>query len=130
MICGNRSWFQITCDIRYTNSTLGRFFYHLFSVIYGSLFFAVRFVVTFERLPQTFQFLKMIHSGYSRSYFNLFLIYAILVTHVNTNLHKCKNSCDSSKDRLDRKILSQFSKLPGKKAFVGPFLSPKNLNVP
>ena len=40
------------------------------------LFFAVRFVVIFERLANTLQFLKMIH-GYSRSYFNHFLIYAI-----------------------------------------------------
>ena len=36
---------------------------------------------------------------------------------VNTNLHKYKNSCDGSKDRLDTKILSQFSKLPDKKSF-------------
>ena len=33
---------------------------------------------------------------------------------VNTNLHKYKNSCDSSKDSLDTKILSRFSKLPDK----------------
>ena len=33
---------------------------------------------------------------------------------VNTNLHKYKNSCHSLKDRLDTKILSQFSKLPDK----------------
>ena len=51
------------------------------------------------------------------------------VTHINTNLQKYKNSCDSSKDRLDTKILNQFSKLPDKKPFVGPFLSPKNLNL-
>ena len=42
-----------------------------------SLFFSVRFVRTFERLAKTFQFLKIIHSGYSRSHFNLFLIYAV-----------------------------------------------------
>ena len=40
-------------------------------------FFAVHFVVTFERLAKTFQFLKMIHNGNSRSYFNLFLIYTV-----------------------------------------------------
>ena len=34
-------------------------FYHLFSVIYVSLFFAVRFVETFERLAKTFQVLKI-----------------------------------------------------------------------
>ena len=46
-----------------TNGTLGGFSYHLFSVIYASLFFAVRFVVTFERLAKSFQFLKMIHGA-------------------------------------------------------------------
>ena len=34
--------------------------------------------------------------------------------HINTNLHKYKNSFDSSKDRLDTKILSRFSKLSDK----------------
>ena len=56
-ICGKASWFQITSDIGMlllnyckfvafsielgtnTNGTLGDFFYHLFSVIYASLFF-------------------------------------------------------------------------------------------
>ena len=47
-----------------TTSTLRNFFYHIFSVIYGSLFFAVRFVVIFERLSRTLQFLS----------FNLFFI--------------------------------------------------------
>ena len=41
------------------NGTLRGLFYHLFSVIYVSLFFAVRFVKTFERLAKTFQFLKI-----------------------------------------------------------------------
>ena len=76
-----------------------------------SLLFALCFVRTFERLTKTFQFLKIIHSSYSRSHFNLFLSRAMPV---NTNLHIYKNSCDSSKDRLDTKILSQFSKLPDK----------------
>ena len=53
--------FQV-CSICYLamnkNSNLGGFFYHLFSVICGSLFFAVHFVPTFERLKKTFQFLK------------------------------------------------------------------------
>ena len=40
------------------NGTLRGLFYHLFSVIYVSLFFAVCFVKTFERLAKTFQFLK------------------------------------------------------------------------
>ena len=64
------------CSIFYLatnmNGKLGYFFYHLFSVIYAFLFFAVRFVVIFERLANTLQFLKIIHGGYSRSYFNLF----------------------------------------------------------
>ena len=34
-------------------------------------------LVTFERLAKTFQFLKMINGSYSRSYFTLFLIYAV-----------------------------------------------------
>ena len=53
-----------------------------------SLFFAVRFVRTFERLANTFQFLKlMIHSSYTRSHFNLFLIYAVAC-----HVHKYKPS--------------------------------------
>ena len=39
---------------------------------------------------------------------------------LNTNLQKYKNSFDSSKDRLDTKILIQDKKKP--------FLSPKKLN--
>ena len=63
-----------------TNDTLRGFFYHLFSVFYAFQLFAVCFVVTLilEGFnTKTFQFLKMIHSGYSISYFNLFLIYAV-----------------------------------------------------
>ena len=71
-----------------TNGTHEGFFYNLFSVIDASLFFAV----TFERLAKIFQSLKMIHRSYSRSYFNLLLIYGVAWTHVNTNLHKYKNS--------------------------------------
>ena len=41
------------------NGTLRGLFYHLFSVIYVSLFFAVSFVKTFERLAKTFRFLKI-----------------------------------------------------------------------
>ena len=69
------------CSVLYlamsSNGTLQGFFYHLFSIIYASLFFVVYFLVTFERLAKTFQFLKMIHSANSRSYFNLFSIYAV-----------------------------------------------------
>ena len=106
-----------------TNSTLKGFFYHLSSIIYTSLFFAV----TFEKLTKIFQSLKMIHRSYSRSYFNLLLIYSVAWMHVNTNLHKYKNSCDSSKDKLVTKILSRFSKLPDKNLSLVLFLSPKNL---
>ena len=68
------------------------------------------FLVTFERLTKTFQFLKMIRGRNSRSYFNLFLIYAVVRDGLNTNLQKFKNSFDSSKDRLDTKILIQDKK--------------------
>ena len=51
------------CSVFYvatnTNGTLRGLFYHLFSIIYASLFFAVRFVETFERLAKTYQFLKI-----------------------------------------------------------------------
>ena len=40
------------------NGTLRGFFYHIFSIIYAFLFFAVHFVETFERLAKTFLFLK------------------------------------------------------------------------
>ena len=73
----------------------------------------------------------MIYSGYSRSYFNLFfLIYAItcdthkLHEHI-TYFHKYKNSVD----KLETKILIQFSKVQDKKPFVGPFLSPTIWNL-
>ena len=89
-------WIQTIASL---NGTFGGFFYHLVSVIYTSLFFAA----TFERLTKIIQSLKMIHSAYSRSYFNLLLIYRVACTHINTNLHKYKNSCDSSKERLDTK---------------------------
>ena len=39
-------------------SNMNGFFYHLFSVIYASLFFAVHFVVTFERLTKHSSFCK------------------------------------------------------------------------
>ena len=77
------------------NGTLGSFFYHLFNVLYPFLFFAVHFVVTFERLAKTFKFLQMIHGSSGAT--NVFY----------KNLHKYKNSFDSLKDT---KIRSQFSK--------------------
>ena len=52
------------------------------------------------------------------------------VTHINTNLQKYKNSVVIvQKIDLIQKLLNHFSKLPDKKPFVGPFLSPKNLNL-
>ena len=52
------------CSVFYlatnTNGTIIRgLFYYLFHVIYTSLFFAVCFVETFERLAKTYQFLKI-----------------------------------------------------------------------
>ena len=52
------------CSVFYlatnTNGTIIRgLFYYLFCVIYTSLFFAVCFVETFERLAKTYQFLKI-----------------------------------------------------------------------
>ena len=52
------------CSVFYlvtnTNGTIIRgLFYYLFRVIYTSLFFAVGFVETFERLAKTYQFLKI-----------------------------------------------------------------------
>ena len=115
-ICGKASWLQITRDIGMlllnyckfvalsiklgtsTNGTLGSFFYHLFSVIYASLFFALTFELARKNIP-VFENDSQRLSG---SCFNLLLIYGIVCTHVNTNLHKYQNS-DSSKDRRDTK---------------------------
>ena len=72
--------------------------------MYASLFFAVRFEVTFEKLAKTFRFLKVA----IQDHISVSLIYA-----VKCNTHKYKPSqiykqfkVDSSKDRLDTKILS------------------------
>ena len=68
-ICGKASWFQITRDIGMlllnyckfvvfsiklgmnTNSTLGGFFYHLFTVFYASLFFTLSFELARKNIP-------------------------------------------------------------------------------
>ena len=52
------------CSVFYlatnTNGTIIRgLFYHLFSIIYASLFFAVCSLETLERLAKTYQFLKI-----------------------------------------------------------------------
>ena len=134
MIRGKESWFQITrdigmlltlqvCSVFYLMLRTQTVHLEVSFTIYSalstpSLFFSVRFVRTFERLAKTFQFLKIIHSRYSRSYFNLSLISlsrAMPVKLIQTFTYNVyKNSCHSSKDRLDTKILSQFSKLPDK----------------
>ena len=61
------------CSVFYlatkTSGTLRGLFYHLFSVIYASLFFAVRFVETFERLAKTYQFLKIFTAVIQDHYF-------------------------------------------------------------
>ena len=79
MIQSRDAWkskrFQITHDKKYlflilhvcsvfylatnTNGSIRGLFYHLFSVIYASLFFAVCFLETLERLAKTYQFLKI-----------------------------------------------------------------------
>ena len=51
------------CSVFYlatnTNGSIRGLFYHLFSVIYASQFFAVCFLETLERLAKTYQFLKI-----------------------------------------------------------------------
>ena len=47
-------------------------------IIYSAISMPPYFLVTFERLTKTFQFLKKIRGRNSRSYFNLFLIYAVV----------------------------------------------------
>ena len=76
----------------------------LFSVIYASLLFAVHFVVTFEKQAN----ISVVESGYSRSYFNLFLIHAVMCDARKYKPSQIYKQCkaDSSKDRLVTKILS------------------------
>ena len=76
----------------HTNGTLGGFFYHLFSITYASLFF----VVTFERLAKIFQYLKNDSPQLFKIIFQSLVNYGAACTRVNRNLHKYKNSCDSS----------------------------------
>ena len=59
------------CSVFYlatnTNGSIRGSFYHLFSVIYASLFFAVRFVETFERLAnENISVFENLHGSYSR----------------------------------------------------------------
>ena len=61
---------------RYSLFILAKYVCNFF-IIYAPLIFAVCFVVSFERLAKTFQVLKIICGRNSRSYFNLFLIYAV-----------------------------------------------------
>ena len=87
----------------------------LFSVFYASLFFVACFVVTFE-------------SSYSRSYFNLFLIYAVTC---NTRKYKPSQNINSSKlivqkISLVQKYRDNFPNLQIK-TFHWSFFSLKNL---
>ena len=89
--------------------------------------FAVCFEI-FERLAKTLQILK----GFTAAIQDHILISSFSHgMHINEYPHmlctKNKSIFDGSKDRL-KKILIQFSKLQGKKPFVGPFLSPKTLS--
>ena len=77
-----------------TNCTLWGFLCHLFCAIRMSPYFCCRFC---GNLWKAHSFLKW-----------------FTPSHINTNFHKHKNSFDSSKDRLDTKILSQFCKLQDK----------------
>ena len=49
---------QVCYEHEWYNNIRG-LFYHLFSVIYASLFLAVCFLETFERLAKIYQFLKV-----------------------------------------------------------------------
>ena len=69
--------FSILLRTRTVHSEVSVIIYSALIFIYATLFLAVRFVVTFESLAKTLQFLKMICGDYSRSYFNLFLIYTV-----------------------------------------------------
>ena len=44
--------------------------YIIYSLCYAFPFFVVRFMVIFERLTKTLQFLRKIHSNYFRSYYS------------------------------------------------------------
>ena len=44
--------------------------YIIYSLFYAFLFFVVHFVIIFERLTKTWQFLRKIHSNYFRSYYS------------------------------------------------------------
>ena len=45
--------------------------YIIYSLFYAFLFFVVRFVVIFDRLTKTIQFLRKIHGNYFRSYYSI-----------------------------------------------------------
>ena len=68
-VCSSCSVPSILLRTRTVHSAVA-FIIILFSLIYASLFFAVRYVVTFEKLAKTFQFLKAPIQ-------DLFLIYAV-----------------------------------------------------
>ena len=72
--------------------------------------FCCMFCGNFWKARKNMLVFKMIHSSYSRSYFNLFLIYTVAhdARKYIPSQNNIRNSSDSSEDRLDTKILSQF----------------------
>lgn len=106
--------------------------HHLFSVSYVFLLFVVRLrlVGIFERIAKILQFLKKDHGDYFRSYLNLFKPSQV----TNVKIHTF--TCYSSKIKTFFIVLQtaykkkiEFSKIQGKKPFVGPSLLPKNWNL-
>ena len=144
MIHGKESWFQITLDIgmlsalqvcsvfylaKNTNGTLGGFFYHLSSVIYAFLTFCCTFCENFWNTRKNIPFFKLIHSGYSRSYFNLFLSYDVAcdARKIQTFTY-IKTVVIVQKIDLIQKYWVNFPNFQIK-TFRWSFLSPKNLNL-
>ena len=74
------------------------YFIHSVTCIYASLFFAVRFVVTFEKLAKTFQLLKLAIQDNISISFQFMQSHA---THVNTNLRKYINSSKLIFQKID-----------------------------
>ena len=70
----------------------------------------------------------MNHSGYSRSYFNLLLIYCATCVHVNTTFTNIKTVVIVQKIDLIQKYWVDFPNFQIK-TFFWFFLSPKNLNL-
>ena len=120
-IRGKASWFQITHDIRYANfckfvafSTLlrtPRFFFIIYSALSKPhYFFAVRYVVTFERMAKNFSSWKWFTAAI-QDHISISFEFTPS-THENTNHQKCKNSCDCSKVSFSNFQIKNFSLVP------------------